>query len=251
VGPAALFGNPTWSPDESRVLFHFGEPGDPSLYVVKADGSEPAVKLVDGSGLSADWSPDSQRIVYEFGDYIYTVAADGSEPPRRLVPARKPDWSPDGSRVAVEVGSFPNFEVWLIDPETGQGIKLVDGGLAYHTAGSVWSPDGSLLLYQVEGSLYALAPEVNGPPTKLGEVDGIMSWPDIDPVWSPDGSRVAFRRIVGEAENIAGVYQVLVVSAGGSGLTLVAEDLVPACVAYDWSPDSQRIAFSSTWCPLI
>jgi len=33
VGPAALFGNPTWSPDETRVFFHFGEPGDPSLYV--------------------------------------------------------------------------------------------------------------------------------------------------------------------------------------------------------------------------
>jgi Tol biopolymer transport system component len=231
-------------------LFDFGEPGAPSLYVVKADGSEPPLKLADGSG-PTDWSPDSRRIVYSCGDYICTVAADGSEPPRQLVPAREPDWSPDGSRIAVEAGVFPNFEVWLIEPETGQGIKLVDGALPYSTAGSVWSPDGSLILYQAESSLYALAPEGDAAAAKLGEADGIMSWPDIDPVSSPDGRRVTFRRLVGESENVPGAYQLLVVNADGSGLTLLADGLAPACVAYAWSPDSRRIAFSAFECALI
>jgi Tol biopolymer transport system component len=99
----------------------------------------------------------------------------------------------------------------------------------------------------VKGSLYALAPEVNGPPTMLGEVDGIMSWPDMDPVWSPDGKRIAFRGIVPASGDAPGGHGLVVVNADGSGATLLAEDLA-GCVNYDWSPDSQQIAFSSTRC---
>jgi Tol biopolymer transport system component len=246
MGPSPSIGDsPSWSPDESRILFGFGnEAGANSLYVVRASGSGPPVRLADGSTFAADWSPDSQRIAYSCGDYVCIVTVDGSEPPRQLVPAHEPDWSPDGSRIAVEVGSFPDFEVWLIDPQTGQGGKLAAGQLPdLLPQASVWSPDGSQVLYQAEGDIYVVGLENGAVPAKLGE--GEM------PVWSPDGERVAFRRMVGEAENVAGAYQLLVVNADGSGLTTLADDLVPACVGYSWSPDSRRIAFSSFECPLI
>jgi Tol biopolymer transport system component len=242
--PTAFFGAPTWSPDESRVLLNFGEPGAPSLYVVKADGSEPPVKLADGSG-PTDWSPDSRRIVYSCGDYVCTVAADGSEAPRQLVPARDPDWSPDGSRIAVEAGALPSFEIWLIDPDTAQGIKLVDG-LRPHEIASVWfqwSPDGSMILYQAAGSLYVLAAGGNAPPTKLAEGTSAM--------WSPDGKRVALWRSVGQSENSAGVHQLLAIDADGSGLTLLADGVAPWCITYAWSPDSRQLAFSTFECSLM
>jgi Tol biopolymer transport system component len=241
--PTAFFAAPTWSPDNSRVLFYFGEPGATSLYVAKADGSEPPVKLADGRG-PTDWSPDSQRIVYTCGDYICTVAADGSEPPRQLVPARDPDWSPDGSRIAVEAGTFPSFEIWLIDPETAQGVKLV-GGLRPDMMGSfwfIWSPDGSMILYQAAGSLYVLALE-GTQPTKLAE--------GFSPTWSPDGERIAFWRNVGMSESSAGVQQLLVVNADGSSLTLLADGVAPWCATHAWSPDSRQIAFSTFECSLI
>jgi Tol biopolymer transport system component len=250
LGPTALFDNPTWSPDESRVLFSFGEGFPISLYVVSADGSESPTKLADGSTFAADWSPDSQRIVYSCGDYICTVAADGSEPPRRLVPAREPDWSPDGSGIAVEAGVFPNFEVWLIDPETGQGIKLADGALPDRFRESVWSPDGSMILYQADGHIYALAPEGNAPAAKLAEAGGPPSLPDLA-AWSPDGKRVAFWRNVGGSDNSAGVLQLVAVNADGSDPTLLADGVAPSCVTHTWSPDSQRIALSTFECFLI
>ena len=246
LGPAAFFGSPTWSPDESRVLFYFGEPGAPSLYVVKADGSEPPVKLADGSSPSADWSPDSRTIAYSCGDYICIVPADGSGPPRRLVPARNPNWSPDGSRIAVEAGLHPDFEVWLIDPETGQGIILVDGQLPDWIVGSVWfvwSPEGSMILYQAEGSVYVVAPDTSTPPTKLAQ--------GFSAKWSPDGKRVAFWRTVGQSDNSAGVHQLFTVNADGSGLTLLADGVAPSCITHAWSPDSRQIAFSTFECFLI
>jgi Tol biopolymer transport system component len=245
LGPTHFFDNPTWSPDESRVLFSFNEGFVNSLYVVSADGSEPPAKLADGSTFAADWSPDSRRIVYEFENHVYIVAADGSEPPRQLVPAREPDWSPDGSRIAVEAGEFPSFEIWLIDPETAQGVKLV-GGLRPDMMGSfwfAWSPDGSMILYQAAGSLYVVAPEGSAQPTKLAE--------GFSPRWAPDGKRVAFWRNVGQSENTIGVDRLLVVNADGSDLTLLADGVAPLCISYDWSPDGRQIAFSTFECSLL
>jgi len=233
---------PAWSPDGSRVLFRFAQAGTLTLYVVRADSSEPPAKVADcGDFCSTDWSPDSQRIVYSSDDFIYIVAADGGEPPRQLGAGHEPHWSPDGSRIAVEVGWLPNSEVWLIDPETSERAKLADGQLLDVWPHSAWSPDGSLLLYERDGVLYAVAPST-GAVRKLGR--GEM------PVWSPDGKRVAFRGIVAASEDAPGGHGLLVVNADGSGATLLADHLA-ACIGYDWSPGSQRIAFSSTQCMLI
>ena len=135
--PTAFFAAPTWSPDEGRVLFDFGEPGAPSLYVVKADGSS----RPSNWRTAVPSRPIGRRIATASCTNPETTSTPcrptASEPPRRLVPARKPDWSPDGSRIAVEAGASPNLEVWLIDPETGQGSKLVDGHQADMIA-SVW-----------------------------------------------------------------------------------------------------------------
>lgn len=229
---------PRWPPDESRVLFGFGS----GLYVAKADGSQAPARVADGNIYEADWSPDGQQIVYSWGGEIYTVAADGSDSPRKLVIGHQPDWSPDGSRIAFIAKTLPTTEIWLLDPATGESDKLVDVGLPNVSPTLVWSPEGNVILYVAAGAIYCIAPEGDAPPRKLA--DG--GWP----VWSPDGKRVAFTRGFDRPDGAPLKSQLFVVNADGSGLTLLADDLTRSCVTYARSPNSQRIAFSSIYCPL-
>jgi Tol biopolymer transport system component len=237
---------PSWSPDGSRVLYGFEASNTDELYVVNADGSGPPTKLADGDIRSAEWSPDGRQIVYSWSLEIYIVAADGSQPPRKLGAGHSPHWSPDGSRIVVQVGWTPDAEIWVIDAETGERSSvenLVDYHRAALAAGPVWSPDGSLILTEADRKIYALDPEGDRPATKLGQGDS--------PVWSPDGEHVAFRRLPPASDNIPRPHGILIANADGSGVTPLVDDLVPSCIGYAWSPDGQRIAFSSTWCGLL
>ena len=231
---------PRWSPDDSRVLFGF----DGALYVAAADGSQPPAKVTDSNTSKANWSPDGQQIVYTWEDETYSVAGDGSEPPRHLATGNRPYWSPDGSRIAFIPKAPSTPEIWLLDPTTGESEKLVDGDLPYTAPKSVWSPDGSLLLYnQRDGAIYIVAPTSGAPLTKLADGGS--------PVWSPDGMRVAFVRGFDGPDGGPIKSQLFVVNVDGSGLRLLVDNLTRWCVTYAWSPDSQRIAFSTYTGPLL
>lgn len=230
--PVSSGGMSSWSPDGSHVLLGWG-----NLYVVKANGSEPPLKIADGSTFELDWSPDSQHIVYSWGGQIYTLAVDGSEPPRKLAIGHQPYWSPDGSRIVFIAKTLPTSEIWLVDPATGEETKLVDGYLPYFSPKSVWSPDGTLILYRAQQSIYVVDPQGSAPPTKLGDGDSAK--------WSPDGEHVAFQRTIEPSEGSSGSSQLFVVDADGGNLTMVADSLPRSpWFNYVWSPDGQRLAFS-------
>ena len=233
--------NHSWSPDGSHVLFGWGQTGTGNLYVVKADGSEPPLKIADGSTFELDWSPDSKHIVYSRGGYIYTAAVDGIEPPRKLAIGHQPHWSPDGSHIAFIAKTLPTSEIWLLDPETGEASKLVEGWLPFSSPASVWSPDGSRLMYSAEGSMFAVAIDDTTSPAELAEAPY--------GTWSPDGTRIAFMKREW-SEGGPGFAKLFVIDADGGNLTMVADKLLP-CFNHAWSPDSQRLAFSSVICALL
>ena len=72
---------------------------------------------------------------------------------------------------------------------------------------------------------------------------------DGDPVWSPDGQRIAF------TSGRGGNYEIYVMNADGTGVSRLTDatdgwnepqaSALPVSVSPAWSPDGQRIAFSS------
>jgi Tol biopolymer transport system component len=52
------------------------------------------------------------------------------------------------------------------------------------------------------------------------------------------------------AEGGPGFAKLFVIDADGGNLTMVADNLLP-CFNYAWSPDGQRLAFSSVVCALL
>ncbi len=240
--PVSAGDRPSWSPDGNQVLFGWGERDRHSLYVIEADGAEPPVKIANGSTFEANWAPDSQRIVYSWEGEIYTVSADGSSPPRRLAAGHQPYWSPTGSRIAFGARTDAGGEVWLLDPETGEGTKLAEGWLLSASPASVWSPDGTRVIYSAERSIFVVAADASSPPVKIAEGS--------HPTWSPDGTRIAFLKRAEREGGGPGLAKLFVINADGTNPTMVADELLP-CFNHAWSPDGQRLAFSSVICALL
>lgn len=118
-------GAPEASPDGRWIVFSVTEPsyedaGKVSdLWIVPADGSQPARKLTSGKAGEGDvqWSPDSTRIVFtakregddESQAYVLTVVGGGeAQRVTSLVGgASDPKWSPDGRQLLVTTRVYP------------------------------------------------------------------------------------------------------------------------------------------------
>lgn len=156
------------------------------------------------------------------------------------------------------VPSSDTETVYLLDPSTGDRIRIVD--LPYSTGDRVyWSPDGLKMLYFMEPSIASNGMQVGGLyllNLRLGISLRVLDIaalsprgiPEHRPVWSPDSSRFA---IAMPTEYDVDIY---VIAEDGSSFRNVTSngsfDLWPA-----WSPDGGQLAFvsdrgtCSSWIP--
>ncbi len=102
--------HPSWSPDESRILFDADYDGDGfyEMYSMAADGTD-LVRLTTGAynDQFGEYSPDGSQIAFSSdrnGDWdIFTMDADGSNQTILEVDQTWqifPTWSPDGEWIA-------------------------------------------------------------------------------------------------------------------------------------------------------
>jgi len=195
----------SWSPDGSRLAFFNGS----SFGIVNADGSAgiaPKNSLVgtDVYGFPA-WSPDGSTIAF-FGEdpvgldwffQVYVMDADGSNV-RRLTSAntyggsidpaeRYPAWSPDGTKLTywsaaygVTVATRDGTAAYSASHDDWRGPNGFFGLSAQGDATPDWSPDGTHLVFQMQGQLFVTMSDGSGNPRQLTSVPGGA----FDPAWS-------------------------------------------------------------------
>jgi Tol biopolymer transport system component len=221
------------------------------LWIVKADGSNRRRLTDSGAGIdySPTWSPDGKRVAFRTTrgsssgpdpSNIFVINADGSGE-RQLTPARGqaagglfPAWSPDGRSIAYSNGAGIN----LIRPD-GSGRRP----LGVPGECSVWSPDGSKLMFCSNGinrgqgvdNWDVFVMDADGSHVRRLTSDVAQDYPG---AWSPDGTQIAFfSRRDGDGD-------VYVMDAEGSNVRRVTNQ--PGAQAADaWLSDGRLVIGSA------
>ena len=179
------------------------------------------------------------------GDFdIYVMNADGSgvrQLTHTTVHEFDPIWSPDGKRIAFSrLDETGDFDVIVINVDGSGAINLTNNDVVHDFAGA-WSPDGKRIAFASnrdgDDEIFIMNVDGSGV-TQLTTNDGARDFPT---AWSSNGKQILFQ------SDRDGDTDLYTMNADGSGVRQLTND--PASDEGDhagWSPDGQRIVFSST-----
>ncbi len=194
-----------------------------------------------GTALAFSWNQTGQWEIYQ-------LRAENPEQPQSLTqgPGAKlfPHWSPDGQSLAylLDLDGSEQYEIVRVSLLSGESQRLTPNPKESIQAGIGWSPDSQWIAFTGHlGSRY----RVSRVPVDGGPVVEICSLPrpGVAVEWSPDGRWLAVT-----LEGLGQDFQTLLVAPDGSQSFSIEMDGEPICVReVCWSPDSQRLAFSSDW----
>ncbi|MBT8400051.1 MAG: serine/threonine-protein kinase [Rhodothermia bacterium] len=187
--------NHVWMPDGEYLTFESDRAGEiTSIWYQRADGSEPAVRLIDSDKHLHPWSfaPDGTLLADELdvGRISLLSPSDGSEQVYLDTDGAEEDapmFSPDGKWIAYVSNELGAAEVFVAShPYSGAKWRVsTDGGVM-----PVWSPDGKTIYYYSGNRVMAAAVETTpafrrvGVPKIVFERSNVL---DLD--LHPDGDR--------------------------------------------------------------
>jgi dipeptidyl aminopeptidase/acylaminoacyl peptidase len=257
---------PVFSGDGTHIVFE-RESGDlGSLFVARADGSQPVEVTPQGGMAGFDpfelaipqyaFSPDGKEILfltsYPSGALLWVAQADGSGTRKLDVPMTVLEAAylpPDGARLVV-AGST-NFGttsgLYVLDSRTGAQLGTIVAPDPATGIGFIRvSPDGSRVAY------VASLPGVDGPSAYRVHVAAVDGSSDITlplpdgavfedaPAWSNDGTRLAIvRGYQQHNEEMA----IAIVPADGTGTGVETEHGITGCcdTILQWAPDDSSV----------
>ena len=146
--------DPSWSPDGSKIAFvsapNFGAQDPRHIFVMNADGKEMR-NLTGDTNLKYNrhptWSPDGRRIAFESqrvfeGHDIYVITAEGKKLEQLTQEGNNwmPAFSPDGRKIAFASSREGDFNIYLMDSNGRNVVKLTRTPAGTENMSPSWLP---------------------------------------------------------------------------------------------------------------
>ncbi len=185
--------SPSWSPDDTRVIFASDRGGAYDIFVMKANGKG-ILQLSDRGRGDAEpaFSSDGKRVAFVECDQsfahcqLWAMNANGKDA-RRLtrtpVEAERPSWSPDGTKIVVTIKQAGNLDVAVVVVRGGAVQRLTHGEADDYQPS--YSPDGARIAF---GSNRAGAPSLyvmQADGTQVSSLTSPSKGQDEDLSWQP------------------------------------------------------------------
>lgn len=139
-------------------------------------------------------------------------------------------------------------DIWLIDPDGGNPVRLTDVG-TYHSP--AWSPDGKKIVMIHSSNEGPMTPQnLHILDVATGQIEALTHYADettrpawlASPDWSPDGTKILYAQT---GDGLARVWDVVMIGSDGSQ----PGQHVPVVQGYSeanpsWAPDGEWISYS-------
>ncbi len=149
-------GAPQWSPDGEYIVYESYQGSNLDIYVMRADGSEPPIRLPsssDAPDFSPSWSPDGRSVAFvswrDGNQDIYLFSLDDQSVSNVTnTPGRSEDfpaWNPDGRTLAYSALDEGLEKVFVVTSGERDSAQVIGRGRA-----PAWSPDGQAVIAAVD-----------------------------------------------------------------------------------------------------
>lgn len=242
---------PQWSNDGKRIAFTSDRDGDPEIYVMEADGTNPRrLTHIPGRDAHPFFSRDGKKIVFQsprangVDTNIYVMNSDGTNVVKLTDLkgfAGVPVYSPDQKRIVFQWRKTNNFaddskwRICLMNSD-GSDFRVITPGMANDQVPN-WSRDGKRLLFYSDRTgkdqIYTMKPD--GSDVRFVAAS---EFNDNAAFWSPDNRRIAF------TSDRDGNRELYVMDANGKNKRRLTNSRATERAGV-WAPDGSRLAFSS------
>ena len=233
--------DPSWAPDDSKLVYTVDGRYGYELWIMDLDGSNKIMHLQSTDELGEpDWGEKGilYTSLYSFKrdrHYDIWIAEDEDVIPRQLssnkTDQQNPFWNHNNTKILYLGRVNYEHEIWTMEPDTSNITRLTFYQTTVKTP--AWSPDSSRIVYSFDGDLWVMNADGSNNIQVTND-----SYEQLDPAWSPCGNWIAYS----SDEN--GDFDIRIIRPDGTNNTTLIQESRDQTQP-DWSHDGTMLAYTT------